>query len=234
MASARYAGKSAYHGEVATRYDEDRVGEPLWAREQEFVGEWAATLPKATVVLDVPAGTGRFLPILFQHGLRVHAFDISPDMVAELHRRHPEAAGFDVRVADAERLPLPDGAVAAVLCWRFFHLLPLPVLQRVLNEFRRLCHGPIIVQVLSVRLEDGPRPWLSAVKAVFRPWFGWLHPRRGDKPWSHITSYNHTEKSLLGAFQSAGLVVKGTMDLGENHGLPVRVYRLEVGVKTAG
>ena len=227
-----YAAKTAYQGAVASRYDEDRVDEPIWMQEQAFVEAWAETLPTAATVLDIPSGTGRFLPCLLAKGFRVHAIDISPDMVAEIFRRHAAAANcLSVAVGDAEQLTFPDKSVDYVLSWRFFHLLPIAVMHRVLTEFRRICRGTIVLEVLQAAPPGaGRKPW-SGLKVKL---LGWLRKWRGNSvlPWSHITSYSHGEAELRAAFLRAGLTVREAKMIGESAGQPVIVFFLESPVNT--
>lgn len=230
MPTPDYVGKSAYYGKIASRYDEQRITEPIWNAEQEFVSGWVRTLASGTTILDVPAGTGRFLGIFLDRGLKVHAQDISADMLAEIHRRlAPLPPGLNVRVGDAEQLDLPSDAVDFVISWRFFHLIPLDVLGRVLPEFRRVCRGTVVVQVFGVR----PMGWRRTVWQSFKDWArpAWrrlrpFDPRTAATPWAHITSYPHHEEDLLQAFNRAGLIVQDTHTLALQDGLANRVYFL--------
>jgi len=228
MSAARYAAKTAYRGTIATRYDADRKVEPLWEQEQAFVRDWIARLPAGAVVLDLPVGTGRFLPLFAGRGLEVHGFDISSDMVAEARRQYAGlGAAIHLEVGDAEQVALPDQSVDCVVCWRFFHLIPPPVIGRVLREFRRVCRGPILVQVLQVKPRGQGGGWWAGVKDVLRPWYRRLRPRQDETPWAHITSYPHAEEGLLESFRVAGLSVKEEVELQDASGLLVKMYTLE-------
>ena len=222
-----YTGKQAYHGSVAAQYDEDRVNEPLWALEQNYVSQWAARQPAGTVVLDVPVGTGRFLPFYFQCGLRVHGVDISADMIAEARRRHPELDGrCDLTVGDAERLLLPDGSVDCVLCWRLAHLLPGEVLRRVLHEFRRVVRREIVLEVLTYKPAAPPRHFWNPLKNLLRPAWRQIRPRRKSTPWSHIGNFDHSEEELRGILADAGLAVRAHAVVGDTAGRPAVVFHL--------
>lgn len=233
MASESYVGKSAYHGEVAARYDADRRVEPLWAQEQAFVQAWAADVPEGATVLDIPTGTGRFLEIFHERRLHVLAQDISEDMLAEIRRLHPtvDPTRLQISKGDAEAIALPDAAVDVVLSWRFLHLIPMPVVRRVMREFRRVCRGPVVVQVFAVE----PRPesglLMKAVKSVLRPI--WRVLKSGGPavaapatPWAHIASFSHREQHLLAAFAEAGLRVDRTHTFDPEARFPTRVYFL--------
>lgn len=222
-----YPGKHAYHGDVAQRYDENRTRELLWAAEQAYVRGWSSRLPAGTVVLDLPVGTGRFLPIYAEHDLRIHGMDISSDMIAEACRRYPELAGrFALSVGDAEHLTLPDQSVDCVLCWRLVHLLPGKALVRVLREFRRVSRGEIILEVLAF-LPAGHRPGaLEPLKRFVRPLWRRLRPCRDDQPWSHIANFEHSEKELRGIIADAGLAVRSLVTIGDTAGRPAVVFHL--------
>ncbi len=227
MTEAKYAAKEAYRGDIASLYDEHRIREPLWTQEQAFVGEWIGAIPPGRTVLDIPTGTGRFLELFKNQCVKVHAWDISKDMLEEIHRRFaPLPAGWDVRQADAESLDLSNGAVNYIISWRFFHLIPAPVLNRVLCEFRRVCLDTVVVQVFAVRHHT---PW-QTLKDWMRP-FWWkirLFRRSAPtEPWAHITSYSHYEEDLLAAFVQAGLVLREARTLSMQGGLANRVYFLE-------
>jgi ubiquinone/menaquinone biosynthesis C-methylase UbiE len=227
MAPNDYVAKSAYRGEVAARYDEQRRVETLWEQEQAFVQTWAESLAPGATVLDLPVGTGRFVDLLLARSLKVEAWDISEDMLAEVRKR-PSAAHphLTIAVGDAERIALPDRSVDYVLCWRLFHLVPLATIDRILAEFRRVCRQRIVIQVLPVRT-GGLVAWAPpALKAVLRP-VRRLLARRHATPWSHIPSFVHAERDLLKRFARHRLTVVEAVTLADYQGLPVRVYTLE-------
>ena len=72
----------------------------------------AAGVGPGVRVLDEATGPGYVAAAAAQRGAHVAAGDFSAAMVAETRRRHPE---IDVREADAEALPFPDGAFDAVV-----------------------------------------------------------------------------------------------------------------------
>ncbi len=67
-----------------------------------------------TTVADVGCGTGRLAPYLAARGLTAAGFDLSPEMIRVARRDQP---GFRFDVADVRDLPLPDAALAGVVCW---------------------------------------------------------------------------------------------------------------------
>lgn len=225
MSADHYAGKTAYHGEIASRYEEDRRGEPVWQREQDWFEGWARGVRAGARVLDVPAGTGRFIGMLRGRGARVHAVDISEDMLAELRRRWPgEGTELVVERADAEALPYAASQFDFVVCWRLFHLLPPAASERVLRELARVCRGEIVLEVFGVEAGGRIAARLRALKARVRTW---LRPEPVPAtPWGHITNYPQCEPVLLGMFARCGLQVIGSETLADYHGRPARIYRL--------
>lgn len=226
MPSSDYQAKSAYHGDIAARYDQDRKTEPLWELEQAFAAALIAQLPPGAVVMDIPAGTGRFVGLLLARGVTVQALDISADMLAELRRQYPNEARLQVAVGDAERLEAADSSIDCIISWRFFHLLPLATIDRVLAEFRRVCRGRIVIQVLPARMGGLATRLPAVVKAVLRPVRRLLRPAP-KTPWSHIPSFIHAERDLRRLFARNRLKLVEAVTLANYQDLPVRVYTLE-------
>ncbi len=226
-----YAGKSAYNGTVATTYDEARVGEMIWVQEQAFIEQWARSLTPGKTILDLPAGTGRFLEFFLQRGLRVLARDISADMLAEIRRLHPAvaAADLDIREGDAEHLELADQSVDYLISWRLLHLVPFPMIPAILREFHRVARGPVVVQVFAVDAGNREAPWRKKIKDALRPLWRRLRPAPpapAATPWSHIPSHSHAEAALLAAFSQAGFMVDRTHTFDPGSRFPNRVYFL--------
>ena len=64
-------------------------------------------------MLDVPTGSGALAAEATRRGATVIGVDIASAMIAEARKNHP---GIDFQVADVEHLPVPDGALDAVVC----------------------------------------------------------------------------------------------------------------------
>ena len=109
------------------------------------------TLPPATLVLDVPCGTGRLLGYLTRSPRRVIAADISSEMLTRARRkdsRGPSTPRF-LR-ADARHLPFRSNSVDVALSVRFLHLLDRDTRMAVLKELARVTRGTVIVEYRSV------------------------------------------------------------------------------------
>lgn len=221
-----YAGKSAYKGEVAINYERDRASEPVWRREQAWMEQWARGVPAGARILDLPAGTGRFVDIFRARGATVHAVDVSEDMLSEVRRRFPDGTGnLLVERHDAEALPYPADTFDFVVCWRFFHLLPPAAAERVVRQFARVCRGRTVIEVFGVEVESGAAAWFREVRrrlATSRK-----KAKRGAPPWAHITNYAHRETDLLALFARCRLQVTSIETLDEYRGQPARVYQVQ-------
>jgi SAM-dependent methyltransferase len=73
-------------------------------------------------VLEIGSGTGVHARLLAEAGANLTAIDLTPTAV-ELTRRRLELTGLeaDVREADAEQLPFPDGSFDFVWSWGVIH-----------------------------------------------------------------------------------------------------------------
>lgn len=116
--------------------------------------------PGATRVADVGAGTGRLTGLLVARGLDVDAVEPDADMLAVLRERWP---GVRAHRAGADRLPLADGVVDAVVvgtAWHWFpHEAAVGEVRRVLRPGGRLgllWNGP-------TRTEEG---WAAELAAL--------------------------------------------------------------------
>ncbi|MBT4043882.1 MAG: class I SAM-dependent methyltransferase [Rhodospirillaceae bacterium] len=232
MTNDSYHAKEKYVGNVAADYDDQRVEKPHWGREQAVVAQFVANLASGTTVMDVPFGTGRYVDGYLERGLKVIGADISADMIAAAADRMGGATfeQLDVRVADAEHLPFPDGAADAVVSTRFIKWLPnLAVVENVIGQFVRICPmGRMLIQVkvtadggaeargvvalikrLLWLLRDGLRTVLSAVAG-----------REGKK------TRRYSDGDMRAIFARHGLNIIDVFD-DEDESRAIRYYILE-------
>ncbi len=152
-------------------------------------------------VLDVAAGTGRFLTFVRDNlpAADVTALDLSPFYLAEAREAHAHweslrgGPGRAVFVqAAAEAMPFADGSFDAVTCVYLLHELPPDSRRAVAREAARVLRpGGVLVLVDSVQLGDRG----AAVDAGL--------PRFGDFNEPHYNSYIATDLGAL--FKEAGL-----------------------------
>ncbi|HJY02652.1 MAG TPA: class I SAM-dependent methyltransferase [Streptosporangiaceae bacterium] len=117
--------------QVSAGYDAD-AGGGLFATDEPVVAEYLASREPG-VALDAACGTGRFAEFLARRGHRVIGVDSSPDMLAHARQRVP---GAEFRVAELDRLPLPEDSVDVIVC--ALALEHVPRLDPVLAEFARV------------------------------------------------------------------------------------------------
>ena len=156
--------KDRYYGDAARTYEQRRVGKAKWKREHAAVDALLADVPEGANVLDVPVGTGRFLELYQEHGLRAVGVDVSTDML-ELARQRADELGLEVRLheASATDLPLPDDSIDTTVCMRLVYSFTMDEVEEVLRELKRVTTRDIILsdrhafRLSEVPLRRAPR-----------------------------------------------------------------------------
>ncbi|RFU39172.1 class I SAM-dependent methyltransferase [Actinomadura logoneensis] len=115
-------------------------------------------------VLDLAAGTGKLTGVLRAAGIpaeAITAVEPDPAMLAELRRAHPGVTALE---GTAERIPLPDGAVDAVLVGQAMHWFDM---DRAYPEMHRvLASGGVLGGFWN--LDDDAVPWVAEMKRIAR------------------------------------------------------------------
>lgn len=137
-----------YQGDEARSYEQKRTSDDKWQREQEAVESLLGQVASASsVVLDVPVGTGRFLPLYEALGCRAIGLDISPDMLEQARGRVGSTDRLSLAVADITALDMPDDEVDVALCVRFTNLVPLDTVEQAVRELARVSKGHVVLGV---------------------------------------------------------------------------------------
>jgi SAM-dependent methyltransferase len=139
-------------GAAAGTYDRYRVGMPAEVVER--------LLPAgAGAVLDLGAGTGAMTRRLVEKAEKVYAVEPDPRMIEVLRANCPRA---EAREGTAERIPLPDGCVDAVVVASAWHWMEpataIPEIARVLRPGGALC--------IVWNRRDRTVPWVADLEAV--------------------------------------------------------------------
>lgn len=141
-------------GTAAQDYDRYRVGLP-----QEVADGFLPSGVEA--VLDLGAGTGAMTRRLVGRAERVHAVDPDPRMTRLLALNCPDVS---VHEGTAERIPLPDACVDAVVVASAWHWADpsaaIPEIARVLRPSGSLC--------LVWNRRDRSVPWIEDIEALRR------------------------------------------------------------------
>jgi SAM-dependent methyltransferase len=152
-----FAKRASSFGYQAGAYAEHRPDYPISAILWTVGG---ATRPVRRV-LDLAAGTGKLTGVLVTLGFEVTAVEPDPDMLAELSKRFPTVTALTGR---AERIPLPDGAVDAVLAGQAFHWFdPEPALAEIARVLRP---GGVVGALWNV--EDDRVDWVAELVRLSR------------------------------------------------------------------
>ncbi|HET7770788.1 MAG TPA: methyltransferase domain-containing protein [Chloroflexota bacterium] len=112
-----------------------RAGQERVARRARLIAESAGLRPGVRA-LELGCGTGEYTERLVAAGASLSALDLVPELVA-VARRRPGLAGVAWLLGDAEQLPLPDGALDAVVGNAVLHHLRLgPALAEIVRVLR--------------------------------------------------------------------------------------------------
>lgn len=145
--------RANYCGPVAEEYEARRASQPQWQAEHAAVRELLAPLRgTAGTVLDIPVGTGRFMPIYQEFGLTPLGMDVSPDMLRIAGDR-----GFPVFPGDILSIPIVGKCLfRAAICVRLLNWLHADEVAQALSELARVTAGPIIAGIRLLRPGAAP------------------------------------------------------------------------------
>ena len=137
-----------YQGSVADTYLADRAATVKWHEEHIIFARHIRDLPDGLKVLDVPFGTGRFVPFYEFKGLEVTAMDISRDMlnIAEKYNRLADSLTFCE--GSALDLPFERNEFELIVCSRFIGYIPtVEQAIQIFKEFHRVSRTFLYVGV---------------------------------------------------------------------------------------
>jgi ubiquinone/menaquinone biosynthesis C-methylase UbiE len=144
--------RATLFGAAAGEYDRYRVGVPDEVVDQLLPGGVEA-------VLDLGAGTGAMTRRLVGRVERVYAVDPDPRMLSVLAESCP---GVEAREGTAERVPLPDASVDAVVVASAWHWMDpdsaIPEIARVLRPGGKL--------VIVWNRRDRSVPWIADLEGA--------------------------------------------------------------------
>ena len=126
-------------------------------------------------VIDLGAGTGRFVPRLRAVGADVTAIEPVAAMRDQLAKAHPSVTAL---AGSAQAIPCSDASVDAVVCAQAFHWFASPA---ALDEIHRvLVPGGVLALVWNVR--DESVPWVARLTAIANRY-------EGDAPRYHTGAW---------------------------------------------
>jgi SAM-dependent methyltransferase len=153
-------------GSQAARYDRARPSYPAAALELVLTGPAGDRVTRC--VLDVGAGTGQLTAALTGRGAQVVAVEPDPQMLAVLADRLPEVWAV---AGAAERIPLRDGSVDAIVVGQAFHWFQRPEAD---HELARVLRPGGVIGLLW-NLPDRSVEWVPKLYQA---------TRKRELPWS--------------------------------------------------
>jgi ubiquinone/menaquinone biosynthesis C-methylase UbiE len=155
-----------YYGQTAEDYERVRTKQDWWHIENQVVSELLEDIPRGSSILDVPFGTGRFLPLYAQRQMKVTGLDISYAMLATAQRlREDLVRQCKLDVGDARSLPYGDGSFDVVLSFRFLDgIITFKDQKKVLSELVRVSRKYLILEVFSVPNGEDMKLMMESLK----------------------------------------------------------------------
>lgn len=213
----------AYSGKVAQNYDSDRITEPIWQTEQIFFKKYIGKLPQKSKLLDLPVGTGRFIPFYFQYGISFTGCDLSEDMLAVAKKKY-HLDNEQLINANAEKLPFPDMSFEYAICCRLTHLISSKTLKKIIKEFSRVVSKELIVHFFTLKENhsDLKYSWKKNILNYFFNKISFSRLETEKTPWEHIQNYSHDKKQIEILFKESGWKIKS------HHLLPDKQYKVNI------
>jgi ubiquinone/menaquinone biosynthesis C-methylase UbiE len=134
-----------YYGRKVATYEQGRASSPMWRAEQHMVGRFLEGLPAGSRCLDVPLGTGRFLPFYREHDHKLVGVDISLDMLQQSKHKLSEI-GFSAPLVKANifDLPFTNSEFDIAICTRLLTWFSLSQIENALGELARVSNRMIV------------------------------------------------------------------------------------------
>ncbi|MEO0567844.1 MAG: class I SAM-dependent methyltransferase [Pseudomonadota bacterium] len=138
-----------YYGRVAEIYNKKRSKQKWWHVEHEEMRSLLSTLPEGLSVVDIPFGTGRFVPLYTDRGFKVSGLEISGHMVAAARKDlGNQFADCDVRIGSAMDVPFDSESFDLVVSTRFLsNIVTYADARKALYEFNRISRRYGILQL---------------------------------------------------------------------------------------
>lgn len=164
-------GARKYTGSVASGYDAKRVESPKWAAEQAIIEGIIDALPNGSLVLDVPVGTGRFVPAYERNEHDWVGVDLSADMLAETRAKVTKPEFGNLVAGDVTRLDefVSEGAVDLAVMCRLTRWLSQVQRMVALKQLQRVARQKI---AFTARIANHPYAYpLDDIESALEP--GW-------------------------------------------------------------
>ena len=154
--------KERYLGSGASSYNRKRHASPRWQKEHEIVRRYVEQFAGMSV-LDLPAGTGRFIPLYKEFDCKMIGVDISPDMLKEAEAEAERDGYMAGTYVEANVIEVDPATIEADLgvCMRFLNWLPAPKAEKAFSNTAAACRQALVVGITSIdeaKFDDKTRP----------------------------------------------------------------------------
>ena len=203
-----------YTGSTAAEYEHNRSHGVKWRTESAIVERILESLPPGRSVLDIPVGTGRFLPLYDRLGMAATGMDVSSDMLSIAREKNVTAK---LRLGNIRQIAANDASYDCVLCVRFLNWVDRQGLHAALRELGRVTRSDVIVSV-SVYAPGLVRTIRGRVSHQLNRWRTPLEPVTTIHPEATFHQYVH----------AAGLTVKSVdcVERAADGGVAYNIYHL--------
>ncbi|MFW5879567.1 MAG: class I SAM-dependent methyltransferase, partial [bacterium] len=136
-----------YFGNNALQYEKKRTSDEQWHQEDKAVENFIKTVCPENL-LDVPIGTGRFLPLYEKYKIKITGVDISSDMLISAKSKSKQLSyPISTQIGDIFSLPFSKDSFDCVLCLRFLNWIAEEDMFKVLKQFREISKKHIIISL---------------------------------------------------------------------------------------
>lgn len=153
-----------YFGDKAKHYNKDREDSNKWKGENSAVKD--ALKDTTGKVLDIPIGTGRFIPIYKKFNLDFIGMDVSEEMMVQAREVDPEA---EIVFGDIMDIPLGDKSIESTVCTRLLNLMTEDEMVLAIKEMGRVTKERIICALFTgEHQERHHRHWVHRLEVFYQ------------------------------------------------------------------
>jgi ubiquinone/menaquinone biosynthesis C-methylase UbiE len=147
----------SYYGRVAQNYEKRRKKQEWWDVEQSEMKSLLETLPEGFSVVDIPFGTGRFVPYYLERQFDISGLDASIEMLnAASQSLGSNLQKCRVSTGSAMDLPFADEQFDLLVSTRFLRdIIVAKDALKALDEFARVTKQFAIIQLGESISTDG-------------------------------------------------------------------------------
>jgi len=137
-----------YLGNVALRYDQERIKLKKFTAEQTLVKHLLEKMPNQSKIIDIPVGTGRFIELYKRLNFSPVGLDVSADML-NIAIEKAKSLNFTMPLKEGNILNIEseDNSFDIALSICFFNWVSIENATKALAELKRVSRRYIIISV---------------------------------------------------------------------------------------